>query len=184
MKLGVDPRKSDQMIRGSVSLPKGLGKSVTVLAFAEGDIANQAKEAGADFVGGKEIVDKIKKENWFDFDVAIAHPSMMRFVGQVGRLLGPKGKMPSPKSGTVSEDVATAVKEFKAGKVEFRVDSGGNLHVPVGKKSFAVEDLRDNVVAFVEHIRSIRPATSKGTYIEKIVISTSMGPGLMLEVKR
>lgn len=184
MKLGVDPRKSDQMVRGSVSLPGGIGKKVKVIAFAEGDMVEKAKAAGADEVGGKELADKIQKENWLDFDVAIAHPGMMRFVGKLGRVLGPKGKMPSPKSGTVTEDVANAVEEFKAGKVEFRTDSGGNVHAPVGKVSFSAEKLVENIETFVEHIRNIRPSTAKGTYIQKVVVSSSMGVGITLDVKR
>ena len=184
MKLGIDPRKSDQLVRGSVSLPKGIGKKVSVLVFAEGELAEAAKEAGADFVGGKDIVEKIQKENWVGFDVAIAHPEMMRFVGKLGKLLGPKGKMPSPKSGTVTADVVTAVKEFKAGKVEYRTDSGGNVHAPVGKRSFPRENLQANIQTFIEHIRNVKPATAKGTYIQKIVISSTMGPGISIELKR
>lgn len=184
MKLGIDPRKSDQLVRGSVPLPKGIGKSVTVVVFAEGDLQDQAKEAGADYVGGKELIEKIQKENWVDFDVAIAHPSMMRFVGRLGKILGPKGKMPSPKSGTVSADVATAVREFKSGRVEFRTDNSGNIHAPMGKKSFPVEDLIANIETFVEHIKTLKPSTAKGTYIQKLALSTTMGPGIMVEWKR
>ncbi len=181
MSLGVDPRKSDQLVRGSVSLPHGIGKDVKVIVFAEGDMAEEALKAGADVVGSQDLADKIQKENWLDFDVAIAHPSMMRFVGKLGRVLGPKGKMPSPKSGTVTPDVLTAVKEFKAGKVEYRTDSGGNVHAPVGKKSFPKESLIENVEAFIEHIKAVRPATAKGIYIKKVVISSSMGPGIALD---
>lgn len=184
MKLGIDTKKSDQLVRGSVSLPKGIGKSVKVLAFAEGEAAEIAKKAGADVVGGKEIADKIINEGWLDFDVAIAHTPTMKFVGKLGKTLGPKGKMPSPKSGTVVEDVGKAVQEFKAGKVEFRADSGGNIHAPVGKKSFTAENLMTNIETFIEHIKHVRPATSKGTYVQKIVISTTMGPGVALEIKR
>lgn len=181
MKLGIDPRKSDQLVRGSVSLPKGTGKSVTILVFAEGDAAKQAEEAGADYVGSSEYADKIQKEGWLDFDMVIAHPSMMRHVGKLGKILGPKGKMPSPKSGTVTPNVGQAVQEFKAGKVEFRSDSGGNVLAPLGKLSFASEDLVANATAFIEHIRNIRPSTAKGTYMEKVCISSSMGPGLMID---
>jgi large subunit ribosomal protein L1 len=180
MKLGIDPRKSDQLVRGSVSLPNGTGKSVKVIVFAEGDLAREAQEAGADEVGAQDLADKIQKENWLDFDIVIAHPNMMRFVGKLGRVLGPKGKMPSPKSGTVTEDVVTAVKEFKAGKVEYRTDSGGNVHAPIGKLSFSNEDLVANVDTFVEHIRGVKPSSSKGTYIQKVVVSSSMGPGIAL----
>ena len=156
MKLGIDPRKSDQLLRGSVSLPKGIGKKVKVLAFAEGDLAKAAKEAGADFVGGEDLVEKILKESWLDFDVAIAHSGMMRIVSKLGKTLGPKGMMPSLKSGTVTDDIAKTVKEFKSGKVEYRTDAGGNIHAPVGKKSFTVEDLVANIETFVEHIKSMK----------------------------
>jgi large subunit ribosomal protein L1 len=184
MKLGIDPKKSDQMVRGSVSLPKGIGKEVKVLVFAEGDMAEAAKKAGADFVGSTDLVDKIITENWMDFDVAIAHPNMMRYLSKLGKVLGPKGKMPSPKAGTVTTDVAKAVVEFKAGKVEFRSDNGGNVHAPVGKINFVAEDLVVNINTFIEHIRHIKPATSKGAYIQKIVVSSSMGPGIPLEIKQ
>lgn len=184
MKLGIDPRKSDQMVRGSVSLPKGIGKEVKVLVFAEGELAQQAEQEGADIVGDKDLVEKIQKENFVDFDIAIAHPSMMRFVGRLGRILGPKGKMPSPKSGTVTQDVVTAVREFKGGRVEYRTDQGGNVHAPVGKKTFPVEDLVVNIETFIDHIKSVKPATARGTYIQKIAINSSMGPGIMVETKR
>ncbi|WP_372368587.1 50S ribosomal protein L1 [Candidatus Uabimicrobium sp. HlEnr_7] len=181
MKLGIDPRKSDQLVRGSVSLPKGTGKTIKILVFAEGDPAAQAKEAGADYVGSSEYADKIQKEGWLDFDLVIAHPAMMRHVGKLGKILGPKGKMPSPKSGTVTPNVAQAVKEFKAGKVEFRSDGGGNVLAPLGRMSFAPEDLIVNATAFIEHISNIKPSTAKGTYMQKVCISSSMGPGLMIE---
>lgn len=184
MKLGVDPKKSDQALRGSVSLPKGIGKSVSVIVFAEGELADQAKAAGADVVGGKDLVDKIQAENWVDFDIAISHPNMMRFVGKLGKVLGPKGKMPSPKAGTVREDIAQAVKEFKSGRVEYRTDSGGNVHAGIGKKSFSAEDLAANIDAFIEHIKSIKPSTSKGTYMQKIAITSTMGPNIWLEIKK
>jgi large subunit ribosomal protein L1 len=184
MKLGIDPKKSDQALRGSVSLPKGIGKNVKVLAFAEGDLAEQAKAAGADVVGGKELVDKIQTENWVDFDIAIAHPGMMRFVGKLGKVLGPKGKMPAPKAGTVREDIAQAVKEFKSGRVEYRTDSGGNIHAGIGKKSFSADDLLANIDAFIEHIKSIKPATAKGTYMQKISLSSTMSPNIWLEIKK
>ena len=181
MQLGIDPRKSDQLVRGSVSLPKGTGKSIKILVFAEGDVAAKAEEAGADYVGSSEYADKIQKEGWLDFDLVIAHPAMMRHVGKLGKILGPKGKMPSPKSGTVTPNVGQAVKEFKAGKVEFRSDGGGNVLAPLGKLSFAAEDLVANATAFIEHIRNVRPSTAKGTYMQKVCISSSMGPGLMIE---
>lgn len=184
MNLGIDPRKSDQLVRGSVSLPKGTGKEVCVLVFAEGELAEQAKDAGADYVGGQDLVDKIMKENWVDYDLVIAHPSMMRFVGRLGKILGPKGKMPSPKAGTVTIDVVKAVEEFKSGRVEYRSDSGGNVHAPIGKKSFSVEDLAANLNAFVEHIKGVKPSASKGTYIQKIVVSSTMGPGVHIELKK
>ena len=176
VKLGIDPRKSDQLVRGAVSLPKGLGKEVRVIVFAEGDKAEAASEAGADEVGSAELAERIQG-GWMDFDVVIASPDMMKHVGKLGRLLGPQGKMPSPKSGTVTPDVAGAVGEFKAGKVEFRNDSGGNVHAPVGKKSFPVEDLEENLRAFLDHLIGMRPASVKGVFMRKISISTTMGPG-------
>lgn len=184
IKLGIDPKKSDQLVRGSVPLPKGIGKTVKVLVFAEGNLADEAKAAGADIVGGKEIVDKIANENWVDFDIAIAHPSMMKLVGRLGKVLGPKGKMPSPKAGTVSPDIVRAIQEFKSGRVEYRTDSSGNVHAPVGKRSFPLEDLKANIETFIEHIKSVRPPSARGTYIQKISVSTTMGPGVFLEIKR
>jgi large subunit ribosomal protein L1 len=181
LKLGIDPKKSDQMVRGAFSLPKGIGKERRVVVFADGDQADAAREAGAVEVGGEDLVAKIAG-GWADFDVAIAVPRMMRFVGKLGKVLGPQGKMPSPKSGTVTDDVASAVGEFRAGKVEYRADSGANVHAPVGKKSFPDGDLGENINAFVEHIRSVKPAAAKGTYIQKVVISTSMNPGVMIAV--
>lgn len=176
VRLGIDPRKSDQLVRGAVSLPKGLGKSVTVVVFAEGDKAEAAKEAGADVVGAADLADRIS-EGWLDFDVVIASPDMMKHVGKLGRVLGPQGKMPSPKSGTVTPDVAKAVQEFKAGKVEFRTDSGGNVHAPLGKRSFPVEDLVENLNAFLRYLSGMRPAAVKGDFMRKISVSTTMGPG-------
>jgi large subunit ribosomal protein L1 len=180
VRLGVDPKKSDQMVRGAVSLPHGLGKSVKVIAFAEGAIADACKEAGAMEVGSDELAKRIE-EGWMDFDVVIAHPSMMRVVGKLGRVLGPQGKMPSPKSGTVTPNAAQAVKEFMAGKVEFRVDSGSNLHVPVGKASFSSQKLAENANAFLEYVVGLRPATAKGAYLRNISVTTTMGPGLCVE---
>ena len=176
VKLGVDPRKSDQLVRGAVSLPKGLGKSVKVVVFAEGDKAEAAQAAGADEVGSDDLAEKISG-GWMDFDVVIASPDMMKHVGKLGRVLGPQGKMPSPKSGTVTPDVAKAVEEFKAGKVEFRTDAGGNVHAPLGKRSFPVEDLVANFTAFLDHLSGMRPAAVKGTYVRKVSVSTTMGPG-------
>ena len=179
-RLGVDPKKSDQMVRGAVSLPHGLGKDVRVIVFAEGDAAEAAKEAGAMEVGGEELAERITG-GWTDFDIVVAHPAMMRVVGKLGRVLGPQGKMPSPKSGTVTPDVATAAKEFQAGKVEFRVDSGGNVHVPVGKLSFSAEQLEQNARTFLDFITSLRPPSAKGTYMRNISVSSSMGPGLKVD---
>lgn len=179
--LGIDAKQADQMIRGSLSLPKGIGKSKKVIAFCnEGEVA-AAMAAGAIEAGGDELVDKVAK-GWTDFDVAIAHPSLMGKVGKLGRVLGPQGKMPSPKSGTVTPDIATAVKEYAAGKVEFRNDAGGNVHAPVGKLSFADEDLRDNIHAFVEHIRRLKPQASKGQYLKKVCISGTMTPSVEVDV--
>lgn len=184
MKLGLDTKKSDQLLRGSVSLPKGIGKSVKVIVFAEGQAAEAAQKAGADIVGSKDLADKIQSESWTDFDVAIAHPSMMKYVGKLGKILGPKGKMPAPKAGTVVEDVGKAVQEFKAGKAEYRTDSYGNIHTLVGKKSFPTDHLVTNIETFVEHIKHIRPPTARGTYIQNIVISTTMGIGVALEITK
>jgi large subunit ribosomal protein L1 len=180
VKLGVDPRKSDQLVRGAVSLPKGLGKNVRVVVFAEGDKATAAKAAGADEVGSGDLADKIAA-GWLDFDVVIASPDMMKHVGKLGRVLGPQGKMPSPKSGTVTPDVAAAVSEFKAGKVEFRTDAGGNVHAPVGKRSFPAEDLATNLRAFLDHLAGMRPASVKGQYMRKVSVSTTMGPGALVD---
>ncbi len=182
MRLGVDPKKGDQQVRGSVVLPHGLGgKARSVLVFAEGDKAKDAQAAGADFVGGPELVEKVAG-GWTEFDVAVAVPAMMRHVGKLGKVLGPQGKMPSPKAGTVTDDVAAAVKAYKGGKVEYRVDAGANVHGPVGKASFAGDKLADNVRAFVESVRAAKPHTSKGTYIRRVTISSTMGPGVQLDM--
>ena len=182
VRLGVDPRKGDQQVRGSVVLPHGLGgKARTVLVFAEGAKADEALEAGADFVGSADLAEKIQG-GWTDFDIAIAEPSMMRHVGRLGRILGPQGKMPSPKAGTVTPDVASAVKAYKAGKVEYRVDSGANVHAPVGKASFSVEKLEENVSAFLNSVLAARPSGAKGLYMRKASITSTMGPGLQLEL--
>jgi large subunit ribosomal protein L1 len=182
LRLGVDPKKSDQMIRGSVVLPHGIGRSLRVIAFAEGDAAEAAKEAGAIEVGGVELVEKIQG-GWADFDVAVAAPQMMRHVGKLGRILGPQGKMPSPRSGTVTENVAQAVGEFAAGKVEYRMDSGANLHVPVGKRSFENDQLRENIEFLIDHIRAARPVATKGTFLINAAVASTMGPGIRLAVR-
>lgn len=180
VRLGIDPKKSDQLVRGAVSLPKGLGKSVKVVVFAQGDKADAAREAGADEVGAEDLAEKIAG-GWLDFDVCIASPDMMRHVGKLGKVLGPQGKMPSPKSGTVTPDVAGAVTEFKAGKVEFRTDSGGNVHAGLGKRSFPTEDLEANLRAFLDHLNGLRPPVVKGEFLRKISISTTMGPGTWVQ---
>jgi len=176
VRLGIDPRKSDQLVRGAVSLPKGLGKTIKIVVFAEGDKAEAARAAGADEVGSGDLAEKIAG-GWMDFDVVIASPDMMKHVGKLGKVLGPQGKMPSPKSGTVTPDVAGAVTEFKAGKVEFRTDAGGNVHAPLGKRSFATEDLLENLTAFMDHLLGMRPSAVKGNFVRRVCISTTMGPG-------
>lgn len=181
IRLGIDPKKPEESVRGTISLPKGIGRTLRVIVFAEGEAAEQASAAGADEVGSQELIQKIQG-GWLDFDVAIAVPEMMRQVGRLGRILGPKGLMPSPKSGTVTQDVEPAVEEFKAGKIEYRADGSANVHAPVGKKSFAKEDLKANLEAFVEHIRQARPAAAKGRYILGVALSTTMGPAVRLEM--
>jgi large subunit ribosomal protein L1 len=182
LRLGVDPKKGDQIVRGSVVLPHGTGRKVRVAVFAEGDPAERAREAGADFVGGADLVEKVQG-GFTDFDVAIATPGMMRHVGKLGRVLGPQGKMPSPKAGTVTEDTGRAVQEFRAGRVEFRVDDTANVHGPVGKKSFSEEQLVANAAAFIESVKAARPAAAKGHYILKVAISSTMGPGIPLVIE-
>ena len=180
MKLGVDPKHSDQLVRGSFSLPKGIGKEVRVVVFASGDDKIEvAREAGAVEAGGDDLLKKVQ-DGWLDFDVAISTPDMMGKVGKLGRVLGPQGKMPSPKSGTVTNDVLNAVREFREGKVEYRTDAGGSVHVPVGKVSFPDEDLVENINSFINHIVSNRPPAAKGTFVQKISISSSMGPGVRI----
>ena len=177
LQLGIDPRQAEQQVRGAIALPKGIGKARRVIAFCEGETAQRAKEAGAIEAGGDELVKKIQ-EGWMDFDVAVATPSIMRLVGRLGRVLGPQGKMPSPKAGTVTEDVVAAVGEYSAGKLEFRNDDGGNVHLVVGKLSFSEEDLRANIEAFLSHIKRVKPPAARGTYIKKAVLSAAMSPGI------
>ena len=181
LNLGIDARHADQMIRGAVSLPKGIGKTKRVIAFCEGEDAEKAMAAGAIESGVDDLVKKISG-GWMDFDVAIAHPRSMGKVGRLGRVLGPQGKMPSPKNGTVTADVESAVRDFAAGKIEFRNDSGGNIHAVVGRADFPDADLMENIKAFVGHIRKMKPATSKGTFIRKVCISGTMSPAVELEV--
>ena len=179
--LGIDPKQADQLVRGSISLPHGIGKQKKVIAFCEDSDVEAAKSAGAIEAGCDELVKKIT-DGWMDFDVAIASPKVMGKVGKLGRILGPQGKMPSPKNGTVTGNVVTAVSEFAAGKVEYRNDAGGNVHVVVGKQSFETEKLVDNIDAFVSHIKKIRPAAAKGTYIKKMSISATMSPGITVAI--
>lgn len=181
IRLGVDPKQADQIVRGSIVLPNGIGKSQRVLVFCQGDNVAIAQAAGADHVGGKELAEKIKG-GWTDFDVAIATPDMMGVVGPLGRVLGPRGLMPSPRAGTVTQDVAGAVKEYKAGKVEFRVDAGGNVHCVVGKLSFDEAKLLENAEAMLKFIRSLKPATSKGHYVRNICLNATMTPGISVAV--
>jgi len=178
--LGVDPRKADQLVRGTLVLPHGLGKSKTVLVIAQGDKVKEAEEAGADIVGGEDVVTRIKG-GWTDFDAVIATPDMMRLVGALGKVLGPRGLMPNPKTGTVTFDVANAVKETKAGKVEYRVDKTGVIHVGVGKVSFEADKLRDNAKALLDAIVKAKPATAKGKYVKKVNLASTMSPGVLLE---
>ncbi len=181
IRLGVDPRKADQMVRGAVVLPNGLGKSVRVLVFAKGEKAQEAEAAGADFVGGDDLVEKIQG-GWFDFDTAIASPDMMGVVGKIGRLLGPRGLMPNPKTGTVTMDVAKAVEEAKSGKVEYRTEKTGIIHCPVGKVSFDADKLKGNLVALIDVLMKAKPSTAKGTYMKKVSISSTMGAGINIDV--
>jgi large subunit ribosomal protein L1 len=180
VRLGVDPRHADQMVRGTVALPHGTGKEVRVAVFAKGEKGKEAEDAGADFVGAEDLAEKIQG-GWTDFDRAIATPDMMAVVGKLGRILGPRGLMPNTKSGTVTFDLAKAVKEIKGGKIEFRVDKGGVVHAPIGKKSFGPDKIRDNMNSLLETLLRLKPATAKGTYIKGISIATTMGPGLKLD---
>ena len=178
VRLGVDPRQADQQVRGVLVLPNGTGKTKKVLVVAKGDKADAAQAAGADYVGAEEMVQRIQKDNWFDFDVMITTPDMMGVVGRIGRILGPKGLMPNPKSGTVTMDVAKAVKEVKAGKVEYRLDKTAIIHCPIGKKSFGAEKITENFNALMEAIVKAKPAAAKGQYIKSVTLSATMGPGV------
>jgi large subunit ribosomal protein L1 len=180
VRLGVDPRHADQMVRGTVILPNGTGKEVKILVFAKGEKEKEALDAGADFVGNDDLVEKIK-EGWFGFDKVIATPDMMGTVGKIGKMLGPRGLMPNAKTGTVTFDIARAVNELKAGKIEFRVEKAGIVHAPMGKVSFGVEKIIQNVAAFIETILRLKPASSKGTYLRGISLSTTMGPGVRVD---
>ena len=184
IRLGVDPRHADQQVRGAVVLPNGTGKKIRVLVICKADKVKDAEEAGADFVGGEEMVAKIQKENWFDYDVVVATPDMMGVVGRIGRVLGPKGLMPNPKSGTVSMDVAKAVREIKAGKVEYRVDKTAIVHVPVGKASFGTEKLSENMDTLLKAVVKAKPAAAKGQYIRSCTVVSTMGPGVKVSTSK
>jgi large subunit ribosomal protein L1 len=180
IRLGVDIKKSEQMVRGTVILPHGTGKKVKILVFAQGEKEKEAREAGTDFVGGEELVEKIL-QGWLDFDKAIATPDMMKVVSKLGKVLGPRGLMPNPKVGTVTFDVGKAVQDLKSGKVEFKADKAGNLHVSVGKVSFGLEKLRENILTLLDAVTKAKPASSKGTYVKGLAISTTMGPGIKVD---
>lgn len=184
VRLGVDPRHADQQVRGAVVLPHGTGKAVRVVVFAKGDKAKEAEAAGADYVGAEELVQKIQSESWFDFDVCVATPDMMGVVGRIARILGPKGLMPNPKSGTVTMDVTKAIADIKAGKVEYRVDKTSIVHCPVGKKGFEKEKLVENINVLMEAIVKAKPAAAKETYLRSIVLSSTMGPGIKVSAQR
>ncbi len=184
IRLGVDSRHADQQVRGAVVLPHGTGKEIKVLAFAKGDKIEEAKEAGADYVGGAELADKIKNENWFDFDVTIATPDMMGVVGKIGRVLGPKGLLPNPKAGTVTMDIGKAVKEAKAGKIEYRLDKANIIHCIIGKASFEADKLYENLLTLVEAIYKAKPAVAKGQYFKSIVVTPTMGPGVKINTQK
>jgi len=182
MRLGVDPKHADQMVRGTVVLPNGLGKSKRVLVIASGEKVQEAVKAGADFAGGEEMVSKIQQENWLDYDAVVATPDMMRHVGKLGKILGPRGLMPNPKTGTVSMDVAQAVKEIKAGKVEFRVDKTGIIHAPVGKINFESDKLVENAATLIQSVIRSKPAASKGKYVQSVTLCSTMSPGIGIDV--
>ncbi len=177
VRLNLDPRQADQQVRGAMVLPNGTGRSQKVLVFAKGEKAKEAEAAGADYVGAEDMVEKITKENWFDFDVVVASPDMMGVVGKLGRILGPRGLMPNPKTGTVTPDITKAVNEVKAGKVEYRLDKAANIHVPIGKLSFDAEKLQENYTALIERLIKVKPAAAKGQYMRSVAITTTMGPG-------
>jgi len=183
VRLGVDPRQADQNVRGTVNLPHGMGKTVRVLAFAKGEKEKEAQEAGADFVGAEDLIKKIS-DGWFDFDKAVATPDMMAAVGRIGKVLGPRGLMPNPKTGTVTLDIGKAVKEIKAGKLEFRVDKAGIVHVPVGKATFQPEQLIENARAVLASILRAKPASAKGNYVRGVTVSTTMGPGIKIDLSQ
>ena len=183
VKLGVDPRHADQQVRGVVVLPNGTGKKVRVLVIAKGDKADEAQKAGADYVGAEEYIQKIQTENWFDFDVVVTTPDMMGVVGRIARILGPKGLMPNPKSGTVTTDVAKAISDIKAGKVEYRVDKTSNIHVPIGKKSFGDAKLLENFDTLMEAVVKAKPAAAKGQYLRSIYVASTMGPSIKVNYK-
>lgn len=184
IRLGVDSRHADQQVRGAVVLPHGTGKTKRVLVFAKGDRATEAQQAGADFVGAEDMAEKIQKENWFDFDVIVATPDMMGVIGRLGRVLGPKGLMPNPKSGTVTQDVTKAIEEIKAGKVEYRLDKTNIIHVPVGKVSFGAEKLSENFFALIDAIIKAKPAAAKGQYLKSVSVTSTMGPGVKINPVR
>lgn len=184
IKLGVDSRHADQQVRGAVVLPHGTGKTVRVLVFAKGEKATEAEQAGADFVGAEDMVQKIQSENWFDFDVVVATPDMMGIVGRLGRLLGPKGLMPNPKSGTVTPDVSRAIADIKAGKIEYRLDKTNIIHCPIGKTSFEPEKLQDNFHTLMDAVIKAKPSAAKGQYLRSVVISPTMGPGIKINPQR
>lgn len=184
VRLGVDPRHADQQVRGAVVLPHGTGKTRTVLVFAKGDKAKEAEDAGADFVGAEDMVAKIQQEGWLGFDVAIATPDMMGNVGKLGRILGPRGLMPNPKTGTVTFDIVRAVQEVKAGKIEYRVDKAGNIHAPIGKVSFSTEQLLENLRTLIGTLVRAKPATTKGQYLKGISVSSTMGPGVKVNTQK
>ena len=183
VRLGVDPKQADQQVRGVLVLPNGTGKTVRVLVLAKGEKADQAKAAGADYVGAEELVQKIQTENWFDFDVIITTPDMMGVVGRIGKILGPKGLMPNPKSGTVTMDVVKAINDTKAGKVEYRLDKTAIIHCPIGKKSFGKEKLLENYEALIDAIIKAKPAAAKGQYVESVTLASTMGPGVKIAAK-
>ena len=183
VRLGVDPKQADQQVRGVIVLPNGTGKVARVLVLAKGPKADEAKEAGADFVGAEEMIQKIQTENWFDYEVIITTPDMMGLVGRIGKILGPKGLMPNPKSGTVTMDVAKAIKDTKAGKVEYRLDKTAIIHCPIGKKSFGKEKIKENYDALLDAIIKAKPAAAKGQYIKSIAVASTMGPGVKINAK-